>query len=216
MTTAERATTDEKVVRSAYLRELKKFYQQKAGSKPVSEEYVAGKTRKLSQEDNTGITFWRKLGDYCATNGFDLNRLIRAFFMQVGSSTANFLLVNHEGIFSKSVAQTYQSLRPSADACKDQLATQKKQLALHIDKQLLINGTDREQSAKLALATITAPYCALFRYCMLTRLGDDPEPWIFSAIRQYMPDRESYDTAWGELIPETLKVICSKRNGAQS
>jgi hypothetical protein len=202
------------LVRSIYLAELMKYYQRKAGAKFVSPDYAESRVKRLDTTgERDGQNFWTKLTSYCIAGNLDVGRLIKAFFY-TQDSIRNYMLLKHTDIFSRNVLPVYESMKPSVDLCKNQLEAQKKVLMMHADRQLLINGTPREQSAQLALETTTAPYCALFRYCMLSSMGLDPSPWTFSAIRQYAPDHKSYDAAWAGFIPEPLKAMANVRRAS--
>ena len=213
MTSKEVVEPTPELVRESYVTEYHKFLQLKAGTKPVTRNYVEIRCRPLSDPDPTGGNFWQKLVGYCLTNNLEPTRLFQAFFSS-RHTTSNYMLIKHEQIFQQSILSVYDQLKPSVETCKDRLKSQLSSLASHMDRQEYVNGTDRATSTRCAMAILTSGYCALFRYCILSKIGDDPAAWFIPALRQYAPDFANYDTAWGEYIPEALKVAAAKRRSA--
>lgn len=213
MTNNEVGVLTPESVRCAYMSEYRRFLQMKAGTKPVSQDYIDKKCNRLSDEDATGANFWQKLQAYCLSHNLEPLRLAKAFF-SVSANLANYTLLNHNGIFNREVLSAYERLKPGIDFCKDKLVAQKKQLTNQMDRQWFVSGTEHEISARNAMQVTTSNYCALFRYCTLHMIKEDPGPWLIPALRQYLPDKEAYDAAWGDYIPEDLKVKASLRRAS--
>jgi hypothetical protein len=69
------------------------------------------------------------------------------------------------------------------------------------------NGMDVDAAARRALHDPTTDLSPLYRYCV-ARLGgadDVAERFEQEAFRMYVFDREAYDAAWGDRIPQELR-----------
>lgn len=213
MSDSESATPTEESVKSSYIREFHRFLQRHSGTKPVSQGYIEAKCGKLDARDATGASFWQKLLGYCLAHHLEPSRLSKAFF-QSKQNASNFALIKHEQIFNTSTMVEYEKLRPGVDYCKDSLKKQITALETYTDMQWHVSGVEPDVSAGLTLSVLTSNYCPLFRYCTLKKLGYDPAPWLIAAIRQYSPDRESYDKAWADYIPDEIRVTATKKRNA--
>ena len=73
---------------------------------------------------------------------------------------------------------------------------------------MVYDGMDVEAAARRALHDPTAELSSLYRYC-LGKLGgaeDVAERFEREAFETYVFDRETYDKAWGDLIPPELRA----------
>lgn len=199
-------------VRDAYRAAYQRFMQTKAAGKPVSPKYINDKLAPLDQPSGPEKeTFWTKLANYCLSHGLDPDRLARAFFMQKANTTS-FMLLRHEGIFHASVLSVYEQLKPTVDMCREKLRLQTKQLDSIVNTQAVMSGIPPSKSRPAVMLMLTAEFCPLFRYCVLRQENsEDAQRWFLAAVAQYRPDRLSYDTAWGDFIPEDVRQAASKR-----
>lgn len=200
-------------VRSSYLTHLREYYRRKSGIKPVSPNYLERQASKLDGPGVGGLSYWQRLARYCQSGRFDLDRLIRAFFISQ-DKIRNFMLLNHDEIFSQNTSRIYESLAPTPDVCTASLKAQQRALEAISNHQFVLYGTDERRSSVDALMADLTPFTPLFRCCVLNKYQEDFRPWLLSAIQQYQSAPDSYDKSWGDLIPQDIREIGKNRRSS--
>lgn len=146
---------------------------------------------------------WYGIVRYALENGVSPLTLIRETFRSWRSATPPYPnMFTNPAALSRARAATgaYQDVRDNLRLAHDIFRAA-------ATTNHLVYGLDLERAARRALHDTYNDLTALYRYCMGVKgeAADVAERFHEAALTEYIIDRQAYDAAWGDLIPEPLR-----------
>lgn len=149
-------------------------------------------------------SIWHRIARFCLDNQIDPATLVRAVFMRRPSD-----LPTPNTMYGAAALAAVEAHRRRGD--RDLVQTLRAQESHFLGAVMMARdgyGMLQDDACRFVLQSPSAPLSGLFRYCMASAANDLETAALFepAALRQYLFERESYDRAWGAVIPPGLRI----------
>jgi hypothetical protein len=213
-----RARTDDRhdlydmanAVRTYYILEYRRHVESKQGGAPCTygchpiPQWDGGVDAEGRVHDRP---IWFEIVRYALSHAINPILLVRGTFRQWSSRRPPF-----PNQFANALSlQRARALTDPPVVFSDNLKLEDHRFKSAVTLHQLYNHMDVEAAARRALHDPTNDLSPLYRYCVGKLGGADDVAARFKqeAFRMYVFDRETYDAAWGERIPQELRAAAN-------